>query len=137
MSMAHGLESRVPFLDHPIVELAATMPANIKFQNGTLKQILLEAAHGELPAEIRDRKDKMGFPVPLDEWIKGDAREFVRDIFATQKARGRPWFDSDAILAGLGNEPKFGRKVWGLLSLELWLQTFVDDAARFRQMLVS
>ena len=72
----------------------------------------------------------------LASTITQATREFIRDVFATQKARGRAYFDSDAILAGLGNEPKFGRKVWGLLSLELWHQTFVDDAARFRQMLV-
>jgi asparagine synthase (glutamine-hydrolysing) len=135
MSMAHGLESRVPFLDHPVVEFAATMPANVKFQDGTLKRILLDSLGDELPAEIRERKDKMGFPVPLDEWLQKELKEFARDTFGAQRARSRPFFDTDAILRGLGNEPKFGRKVWGLLSLELWYQTFVDEAPRWRGLL--
>lgn len=135
MSMAHGLESRVPFLDHPIVEFAATMPSNIKFEDGALKRVLLDAVGHELPGAIRERQDKMGFPVPLDEWLQGDLRDFVGDVFATQRGRGRPYFDSERILAGVQSETKFGRKVWGLLSLELWHQRFIDEAARFRKLI--
>ena len=135
MSMAHGLESRVPFLDHPIVEFAATMPANIKFQEGALKRVLINAHRDELPQEILDRKDKAGFPVPLNQWIKGELREFVGDIFATGRARQRRYFNHDAIERAISGESQFGRKVWGLLSLELWYQTFVDDAPRFRALL--
>src|SRR5690606_8785680 len=62
VSMAHGLESRVPFLDHPIVELAATMPADIKFKDGNTKQVLKNVARRTVPDEIVERKDKMGFP---------------------------------------------------------------------------
>ena len=69
MSMAHGVESRVPLLDHRLVELAATIPADIKFQNGELKHLLKVAFGDHLPAAIRERKDKMGFPVPLQEWM--------------------------------------------------------------------
>lgn len=134
MSMAHGLESRVPFLDHPVVELAATMPANIKFENGTLKQSLVNALGDELPEEIRHRKDKMGFPVPLDEWLRGELKGFAQDVFQTQRARGRPFFRSDRILEGVGSEPRFGRKLWGLLSLELWWQTFVDEAGAYKRL---
>src|SRR5262249_29845230 len=61
MSMAHGLESRVPFLDHPVVEFAATMPSNIKFKDGAMKHILKQTMQDALPASIVDRKDKMGF----------------------------------------------------------------------------
>jgi asparagine synthase (glutamine-hydrolysing) len=94
MSMAHGIESRVPFLDHPLVELAATIPANIKFQNGELKRLLRVAFSNKLPQAIRERKDKMGFPVPLQVWLKqgGRAREFVLDTFSSRKARERAYF---------------------------------------------
>ena len=89
VSMAHGLESRVPFLDHPLVELVATIPPNIKFQGGSLKHVLRAAMGPVLPPAILDRKDKMGFPVPLTEWMKGEAREFIRDVLSCRKAQER------------------------------------------------
>lgn len=132
MSMAHGLESRVPYLDHPLVEFAATMPSNVKFKNGAMKHVLRNAMGGCLPPAVRDRKDKMGFPVPLTEWIKGEARDFVRDTLSTQKALQRDLVANDIVLAQLDSEPQFGRKLWGLLSLEVWQQEFHDRAAYFR-----
>ena len=62
VSMAHGLESRVPFLDHPLVEFAATMPSNIKFKDGSMKHVLRKAMTPLLPKAVVERKDKMGFP---------------------------------------------------------------------------
>ncbi|MBN2298865.1 MAG: asparagine synthase (glutamine-hydrolyzing) [Deltaproteobacteria bacterium] len=126
MSMAHGLESRVPFLDHPIVEFAATMPADIKFKDGTLKKILLDAVGNDLPEIITSRKNKMGFPVPLNEWLQGELKDFIFDIFTSRRAKQRSYFNHKEILNSLQNEPKFGRKLWGLLSLELWHQEFHD-----------
>lgn len=126
MSMAWGLESRVPFLDHYLVEFAATMPANIKFKDGTLKMALVNAFKNDLPASIVNRKNKMGFPVPLNEWMTGELRNFVLDIFLTQKNRKREIFNTDEIIKNIESEPKFGRKIWGLLSLELWHQEFID-----------
>ena len=70
VSMAHGLESRVPFLDHPLVELAATMPANVKFTDGNLKHVFKSAFGARLPDSVRSRRDKMGFPVPLHDWLR-------------------------------------------------------------------
>jgi asparagine synthase (glutamine-hydrolysing) len=134
VSMAHGVESRVPFLDHPLVEFAATMPSNIKFKDGALKHVLRRATESSLPQVIVQRKDKMGFPVPLGEWINGPAREFVRDTLGTQAALGRELIDNREVLAGLDREPQFGRKLWGLLSLELWQQQFHDRAAAFRRL---
>ncbi|MBX7066619.1 MAG: asparagine synthase (glutamine-hydrolyzing) [Parachlamydiales bacterium] len=135
MSMAHGIESRVPFLDHPLVEFAATMPSNIKFKDGTLKMVLINAMGGELPEAIVDRKDKMGFPVPLNEWLKKDIKEFVYDIFGSSRMKDRPYFNQAEILKSLGNESKFGRKIWGLLSLELWHRQFHDKAASYRKLI--
>ena len=134
MSMAHGLESRVPLLDHSIVEFAATMPSNIKFKDGTMKKILIDTMKDALPEEIRKRKDKMGFPVPLGEWLKGEIRDFVFDIFSSQKAKRRKYFNSAEIIKGISDESKFGRKVWGLLSLELWHREFHDKQAEFKRL---
>jgi asparagine synthase (glutamine-hydrolysing) len=133
VSMAHGLESRVPFLDHPLVELAATIPSNIKFENGTMKQVLKNAMGYVLPPAILDRKDKMGFPVPLSEWFKGEAKDFVYDIFSSSSALNRELIDNRKVMKQLENEPKFGRKIWGLLCLELWQQEFHDQENTFKK----
>jgi asparagine synthase (glutamine-hydrolysing) len=135
MSMAHGLESRVPLLDHPLVEFAATIPAMVKFKNGTLKNVFKNAFHSYLPDVIAQRKDKMGFPTPLTEWIRGEAREFVHEVFSYPSALTRPYVDNWQVLQLLDREPKFGRSIWGLLSLELWHQEFHDRAHYFQNVL--
>jgi asparagine synthase (glutamine-hydrolysing) len=134
VSMAHGLESRVPFLDHPLVELAATIPANIKFKDGAMKQVLKDATVSLLPAAIAGRKDKMGFPVPFVEWAGGEARDFVRDILGSSKSLGRDLVNNRLVLEESEREPKFGRKLWGMLSLELWQQEFHDRESEFKRL---
>jgi asparagine synthase (glutamine-hydrolysing) len=133
VSMAHGLESRVPLVDHEVVEFAATLPADVKFRNGELKHALKRAAGDALPPRILERKDKKGFPVPLGEWVHDELQEFLRDTFAADVARRRPYldprFDVDTVMA---REGKYGRNLWALLSLELWQQEFHDRAAEWR-----
>ena len=137
VSMAHSLESRVPLLDHRLIELAATIPADVKFKDGHMKHVFKRAARKTVPQQILDRTDKMGFPVPLSEWLGGEAREFVTDILSSDAARGRELIDNDRVLEGLADEQRFGRKVWGLLSLELWQRAFHDRESRYREMLMS
>ena len=135
VSMAHGLESRVPLLDHPLVELAATMPADVKFKDGHLKHVLKTAFDQVLPEPVRNRRDKMGFPVPLQEWMRGGpVREFVVDTLSSDAARGRSLVDNSKVLERLDQEPRFGRKLWGLLSLELWQRAFHDRADSFKKL---
>ena len=129
MSMAHGVEARVPFLDHPLVEFAATIPADIKFRNGELKRLLKAVFSDRLPTAIRERKDKMGFPVPLNLWLKrgGPARELIGDILGSQRASTRDYLGSGlSIDSVLDSQSTYGRNLWALLSLELWHQQFVD-----------
>jgi asparagine synthase (glutamine-hydrolysing) len=132
MSMAHGLESRVPLLDHAVVEFAATVPADVKFHGGHMKHLIKEAYSDVLPPELIARRDKMGFPVPLKEWYGKELKDYVSDIMGSSAARTRPFMKSDKVLAGLGREHRFSRKTWGLLSLELWHQTFHDRSAAWR-----
>ena len=132
MSMAHGLESRVPFLDHPLIEFVATVPADVKFKDGHMKHLLKTAFADVIPGEILNRRDKMGFPVPLKEWMGGELKEFVSDIFGSTKAQTRPFVNTTAIRSQLGSSGRFSRKLWGLLSLELWYQNFHDQAAHFQ-----
>jgi asparagine synthase (glutamine-hydrolysing) len=135
VSMAHGLESRVPFLDHPLVEFAATIPSNVKFKDGQTKHALKQALSHVLPDSVANRTDKMGFPVPLNEWMRGPAREFVREVFTSQKALTRGIVDNRRVVEKLDHESKFGRTLWGLLSLELWQQTFHDCAHEYKAMM--
>jgi asparagine synthase (glutamine-hydrolysing) len=134
MSMAHGLESRVPLLDHPLVELAATMPSNIKFESGQLKHLMKTAFREYLPDVVNQRTDKMGFPVPLSPWMQGELKDFIQDVFHSDSARHReylsPKLDIQTLIA---TEGKFTRKVWGLLSLELWQQEFHDKSHEFEK----
>lgn len=137
MSMAHGLESRVPLLDHPLIEFLATVPADVKFEGGRMKHLLKLAYANVLPATIVNRRDKMGFPVPLKEWFSGELRDLVEDTFRSRNARQRPFLNADAVLANFETAARFSRKVWGLLCLELWHQMFHDRAADYRRMLAD
>jgi asparagine synthase (glutamine-hydrolysing) len=135
MSMAHGLESRVPLLDHPLVELVATIPANIKFKTGEMKHIFRETVRPYLPESIVNRKDKMGFPTPVVEWMNGPAFDFVQDLLSSCRARNRDLVNNEAVLNNFGSEHKFGRQGWGMLCLELWYTTFHDRATYFQKLL--
>lgn len=137
MSMAHGLESRVPLLDHRVVEFAATIPADIKFKGGRMKHFLKSTFADDLPQDLMQRRDKMGFPVPLKEWLTGDLKDMVGDVFSDQRNRRREFFNSEAILANFDKGERFSRKTWGLLSLELWHRLFHDRAADYRRMLTD
>jgi len=134
VSMAHGLESRVPFLDHPLVELAATIPSNIKFKDGTMKNVLKNSMRSYLPDAILNRTDKMGFPVPLNAWLKGEARGFIHDVFSTSQALNRDLINNRMVLSKLDSESKYGRNIWGLLCLELWQQEFHDREYQFKKL---
>jgi len=136
MSMAHGLESRVPILDHPLIEFAATIPSNVKFEDGNLKHLLKTTFSDLLPEKVLKRQDKMGFPVPLSEWMKGELNTFLSDVFLSQKAMTReylsPKFDISTVVNAEG---KFSRKLWGLLCLELWQQEFHDKSYTYAKMI--
>jgi asparagine synthase (glutamine-hydrolysing) len=135
VSMAHGLEARVPLLDHRLVELAATIPADVKFKDGHMKHVYRRATRSLVPESVATRTDKMGFPVPLQEWMRGPAREFVTDVCSSQAALGRELFDNRRVLAGLESEQAFGRQTWGLLCLELWQRAFHDRENEYKQRL--
>jgi asparagine synthase (glutamine-hydrolysing) len=125
----------LPFLDHPLVELAATIPADVKFEGGTLKRVLKAAFHSTIPESIAQRTDKMGFPTPLSQWVRSDARDFVIDVLSSGQALGRDLVDNRLVVEGLDGESDFGRNVWGALSLELWQQEFHDRAGAYRNLI--
>ncbi len=126
VTMASSLESRVPLLDHRIVDVVASMPPVMKFKGGELKYILKRATPGLLPESITARKDKMGFPVPLHLWARGKARDFFSDVLLSRRCYERGLFDVAEVERLMRSEGAFSRKLWGLLNLELWYQTFID-----------
>lgn len=126
MAMAWGLETRVPFLDHEVVELAARIPAEFKVRGGG-KHILKEASRGLVPDEVIDRS-KGYFPVPALKYIRGAFLDFVRDVLGAPQARERGLFNRpyiERLLADPEGEltPKGHSKLWQVALLECWLQT--------------
>ncbi len=125
MTMAWGLEARVPFLDHELVELAARIPSSLKLaQHG--KGILKDVARDVIPSEVIDRP-KGYFPVPALKYLEGDVLAFVRDVLDAPAARDRGVFERSHVDALL-NAPNDhitnlgGSKLWQIALLELWLQ---------------
>ncbi|MGB1109419.1 MAG: N-acetylglutaminylglutamine amidotransferase [Gammaproteobacteria bacterium] len=125
MTMAWGLEARVPFLDHELVELAARCPAEFKVAGGG-KHVLKEAARKVIPAEVIDRP-KGYFPVPALKYIRGEYLDFVRGVLDARPARERGIFQDDYVanLLAAPDEhitPLGGSKLWQVTLLEHWLQ---------------
>jgi asparagine synthase (glutamine-hydrolysing) len=129
MSMAASIESRVPFLDHKLVEFVATMPTEWKLSGFTTKRVLREAAKDLLPESIL-RRPKMGFPVPFGIWSRGPWRGVVRDVLLDRRARERGLFDSVQVTRLLDDHAAGrtdgGDILWSLLNLELWYRTWID-----------
>jgi asparagine synthase (glutamine-hydrolysing) len=132
MSMAHSIETRVPFLDHRLVEFAATIPPEMNLQRGTTKAILKRAMRDILPEQIIDRP-KQGFAVPLRYWFRGKLSSYARDLLLGERARRRGFFNARAIenlLARHEHGQNLDLQLWTLISFELWATTFLDRAAQ-------
>ncbi|HEY5546118.1 MAG TPA: asparagine synthase (glutamine-hydrolyzing) [Gemmatimonadaceae bacterium] len=129
MSMAASIESRVPFLDHPLVEFTATLPERLKLRGRTTKYILREAMRDFLPAEILSR-GKMGFPVPIGRWFREAYRGIVDEFVLGERAAGRDLFDAQTVRT-LVNEHAAGardhaERLWALVNVEIWHRIFID-----------
>ena len=129
MSMAASIESRVPFLDHKLVEFASSLPPRLKLRGFKTKWILREAVRGILPATILTRK-KMGFPVPFGVWMRGPWQTVARDILLDRRTRERGIVDPAAaerlITSHASGAQEGGDAIWGLINLELWYRTHID-----------
>jgi len=126
VSMSVSIESRVPLLDRRIVDLISTMPAGMKFKGGEMKYLLKKTISSYMPEKIMNRKDKMGFPVPLHLWSKNKAKGFIMDILLSKKAKERNIIDTKHVETLITGQQPFSRGLWGLLSLELWYNQFID-----------
>lgn len=123
MSMAHGLESRVPLLDLALVEFVLALPMNIRMAGSHPKDILRQAMGSLLPNKVVQRKDKMGFPVPLIPWLKMDKLKQVQNIIESLTSREIPGVTINSEKSLKIESHLDAREVWGGLFLELWLRS--------------
>ncbi|MDQ1558576.1 MAG: hypothetical protein QOD32_1636 [Pyrinomonadaceae bacterium] len=128
-SMAVSLEARSPFLDHHVIEFAASLPENLKLRGLTSKYLLKRVLAKLLPAENLSRR-KMGFGVPIGHWLRGEMQKFLRDTLLSEKALGRGFFKPAAVKRMVElhtrGERDYAHQLWTLLMLELWFERFID-----------
>jgi asparagine synthase (glutamine-hydrolysing) len=129
MSMSASVESRVPFLDHVLVEFAARLPEKLKLEGFTTKRILRQAMQGILPDSILSRP-KMGFPAPFAKWVAGSWNGVMRDVLLDRRTRERGLVNTASVGALLDAHRSGARAgsdaIWALVNLELWYRTFID-----------
>jgi asparagine synthase (glutamine-hydrolysing) len=136
MSMAASIESRVPFLDHKLVEFSTALPDELKLHGLTTKRVLREAMKGLLPDEILTRR-KMGFPVPLARWLRTDFQPMVQEHLLSARALERGLFQPEAVRALVAEHAAgadHSERLWLLLNLEIWQRQFIDGEARVGQL---
>ncbi len=130
ISMMHSLEVRVPFLDHKLVEFVFNLPNKWKLKGTESKYILKEWLEDFMPSEIINRK-KAGFEVPVDKWFRGALSDFTNDLLGSQKFKERGIFENDKIGKYLRKHQKgeksFGKEIFTLIILELWMREFLDE----------
>lgn len=126
-SMAHGIESRVPFVDYQFVEFALSIPSALKLKNGVAKAILRDSMRGVVPDQILDRQDKIGFATAEEDWFRGEKKEFFRNeiLKAIQLSNGflNSQIIEDFDLMLIGKKP-FSSAFWRCISFGRWLQVF-------------
>ena len=125
-SMAFSTESRFPFLDYRLVELAQSMPYDFKIHNGVTKRILRECLREWLPDAIYHRKDKVGFAVPVRHWINESLHRKIMEQMADARL---PFVDTDAFLQTYATREKIDWHFWKIGSIGLWYQAFKSGHA--------
>lgn len=131
MSMAVSLETRVPLLDHKLIDFVTRIPASMKMRGATTKHIFKRAINDLVPQALLNRP-KQGFGVPVQQWINQELRSYIRDVLRDEKTRGRGHFNKRYVDV-LFDEHERGRRdhsmqIWSLFMLELWHRTFMDKS---------
>jgi asparagine synthase (glutamine-hydrolysing) len=131
-TMAYSVEARSPLLDHEVMELAASLPADYKLSGGVTKRVLKEAFRGVVPDDILDRP-KQGFGVPLRHWFRDELRDMPREMLLDSGARTGDWLRREEV-ERLIDEHRAERadhslRLWTLLQLETWFREVADAAS--------
>jgi len=128
-TMANSLEARSPFLDHKLIEFAASLPENIKMHGFETKSLLKKVAARLVPKEVIYRR-KMGFGVPIGKWFRGEMKDFVRGVLVSEKSMKRGIVKPEILEKYVNEHTSASRdhsfQLWTLLMLELWFQRFID-----------
>jgi len=128
-TMAVSLEARSPFLDHHVIEFAASLPQNLKLRRLTSKYLLKKVLRKLLPTENLNRR-KMGFGVPVGHWFRGKMQPFLREVLLSEKAMRRGLFNRETVRQLIElhtrGERDYSQQLWTLLMLELWFNRFID-----------
>ena len=128
MTMANSLELRVPFLDHKILEFAASLPGKYKVHGFTTKYILKRVLSNRVPQEILNRK-KVGFPVPYNAWLRTDLKDWIRDLLLDRETLQRGYFNRNCIERLISQNTALGgsysKELFSLAVLELWHREFL------------
>ncbi|MGI9166337.1 MAG: asparagine synthase (glutamine-hydrolyzing) [Pyrinomonadaceae bacterium] len=128
-TMAVSLEARSPFLDHHVIEFAASLPERLKLRGPTTKYLLKRVLKKLLPAENLSRR-KMGFGVPIGLWFRGKLQPFLRETVLSEKALNRGLFKTSTVERLVeqhtSGERDYAHQLWTLLMLELWFRRFID-----------
>jgi asparagine synthase (glutamine-hydrolysing) len=132
-SMAHSVESRVPFLDQELVEYVLSLPAEAIIRDGWSRAILRDAMRGPLPEKIRRRRWKVGFTTPEFRWIRAE-RAYFEELMRSESFRLRPYWDGEAVarafadaLDGRAEESLF---FWRAINVEIWHRVYFDRDGR-------
>ena len=132
MSMAASIESRVPFLDHKLVEFTSRLPERLKLRGWTTKYILRRSMKGVLPEAILKRS-KLGFPVPVGSWFRGAFRSVIDEYVLGERAVGRGLFDPRFVSSLVGRHQSGAEdqteRLWALVNFEMWMRRFIDGEA--------
>jgi len=123
-TMTHSLEGREPFLDHRIIEFAATLPNEFKYHNGVKKRIVRDIVHQYIPKEMMDRP-KMGFAIPIANWLSNELKDLVEEYISKTKIKEQGFFNW-AYIERLKNDfysgkKEYDTKIWYVLMFQLWL----------------
>jgi asparagine synthase (glutamine-hydrolysing) len=135
MSMAASAEVRVPLLDDEVVEMSARIPPGLKLRRTTRKYVFKKSMEGVLPSEIIWRP-KAGFGAPVRSWLDGELKELMDDALSPRRVRDRGWLDPVEVerlrRANAAGDEDNALRLWAILTLELWHQTFIDETPAAR-----
>ena len=132
ISMAHSIESRLPFLDHRLVEFVFSLPGEYKLRDGRGKALLREAVRGDVPDAILRDRPKLGFVVPIRDWFRSRPDATVLPVLLSRRCRERGLFNPQALERALGRhisgQVDLSNQIFRWLTLELWCRDALDGA---------
>lgn len=133
-SMWHSREARTPFLDVELIDFVTSLPENYIIREGKTKAILRDAMEGRIPEEILDRRDKIGYATPRDEWLRSDAvADILRELFIEGSPASSDYLDLEVIRTyireHLSGTDDHGKTIWRAVFLEIWIREFVQGSS--------